>query len=299
LFQRSLYRSQGGAESPETVPDPGQFFAGEVISVELEELRQRLLLRSKSNEIPPIAHPVQIPEISLSQAASKVKWATTLSPEVTARVGNGAKAETSKPQNGAAAGLDAEKETSDQKANGVAASENKEPATPPAEPLSMLASTVQHLSEPTEAFREDFANLSKLLEPIDIATQSTEQALKRIAGLHERLSSLAGNFQSVKAFAEQVKALSASFEPMKGLNAQLDMVTQALYASVKEVDAALAPVKIFQTKVRQLAAALDSMDKLEGQISALAETFRPGPEKPAPSQAEVQQGKPAAVAQAA
>ncbi len=268
--------------------------------MELEELRQRLLLRSKSNEIPPIAHPVQIPEISLSQAASKVKWETTLSPEVTARVGNSAKAETSKPENGAAAaGLDAEKETSGQKANGVAASENKETATPPAEPLSMLASTVQHLSEPTEAFREDFANLSKLLEPIDTATQSTEQALKRIAGLHERLSSLAGNFQSVKAFAEQVKALSASFEPMKGLHAQLDMVTQALYVSVKEVDAALAPVKIFQTKVRQLAAALDSMDKLEGQISALAETFRPAPEKPAPSQGEAQPEKPAAVAQAA
>jgi len=267
--------------------------------VELEELRQRLLLRSKSNEIPPIAHPVQIPEISLSQAASKVKWETTLSPEVSARVGSGAKAETAKAENGTAPGRDAEKEASGQNANSVAASENKEPATPQAEPLSMLAGTIQHLSEPTEAFREDFANLSKLLDPIDTATQSTEQALKRIAGLHEHLSGLATNFQSVKAFAEQVKALSASFEPMKGLNAQLDMVTQALYASVKEVDAALAPVKIFQSKVRQLAAALDSMDKLEGQISALAETFRPAPEKPAPSMGKAQPEKPAAVAQAA
>jgi len=297
----SLLRRRG---IPETVPDLGQFSQGRFISVELEELRQRLLLRSKSNEIPPIAHPVQIPEISLSQAASKVKWETTLSPEVTARMGNGAKAETAKAENGgAAAGRDAEKDASGQKANNLASRENKEnasaPAMPQAEPLSMLASSVQHLSEPTEAFREDFANLSKLLEPIDATTQSTEQALKRIAGLHERLSSLAGNFHSVKAFAEQVKALSASFEPMKGLNAQLDMVTQALYASVKEVDAALAPVKIFQTKVRQLAAALDSMDKLEGQISALAETFRPAPEKPALSQGEAQPEKPATVAQAA
>jgi len=261
------------------------------------ELRQRLLLRSKSNEIPPIAHPVQIPEISLSQAASKVKWETTLSPEVTARMGNGAK------ENGAAAaGPGSEKETSGQKVHNVAAGENKESpsALPPqVEPLSILASTVQHLSEPTEAFREDFANLSKLLEPIDTATHSTEQALKRIAGLHEHLSSLAANFQSVKAFAEQVKALSASFEPMKGLNAQLDMVTQALYASVKEVDAALAPVKTFQAKVRQLAVALDSMDKLEGQISALADTFRPAAERPASAQGEARPEKPATVAQAA
>ena len=167
-----------------------------------------------------------------------------------------------------------------------------------AEPISMLASSVQHLSEPTEAFREHFAHLSRLLEPIETATQSTEQALKRIAGLHEHLSSLAGNFQSVKAFAEQVKTLSATFEPMKGLNAQLDMVTHALYASVKEVDAALAPVKTFQGKVRQLAAALDSMDKLENQISMLAETFRPTLEKPAAPQGATLE-KAAPVAQAA
>ena len=42
--------------------------------MELEELRQRLLLRSKSSDIPPIAHPVQVPEIQLSQAAGKVEW---------------------------------------------------------------------------------------------------------------------------------------------------------------------------------------------------------------------------------
>lgn len=248
--------------------------------MELEELRQRLLLRSKSSDIPPIAHPVQVPDIALSQAASKVKWETTLSPEVAARVGTGAKAENSRAES--AAGQNLEKETSSQKAT----IENHEKAAAPmatgAEPISMLANSVQHLSEPTEAFREHFANLGRLLEPIETATASTELALKRIAGLHEHLSSLAANFQSVKAFAEQVKALSATFEPMKGLNAQLEMVTQALYASVKEVDAALAPVKTFQSKVRQLAAALDSMDKLEGQISTLAETFRPAPEKAAP-----------------
>lgn len=268
--------------------------------MELEELRQRLLLRSKSTDIPPIAHPVQVPEIALSQAASKVKWETTLSPEVTARVGNSPKAENSKAE--AAAGQNLERETSSQKATGSASSENQEKATASiattAEPISMLASSVQHLSEPTEAFREHFAHLSRLLEPIETATESTEQALKRIAGLHEHLSSLAGNFQSVKAFAEQVKTLSATFEPMKGLNTQLDMVTQALYASVKEVDAALAPVKTFQGKVRQLAAALDSMDKLEGQISALAETFRPAPEKPSTVHGEARE-KAAPVAQAA
>jgi len=256
--------------------------AGRSVVVELEELRQRLLLRSKSSDIPPVAHPVQVPEVALSQAASKVKWETSLSPEVAARVG--VKPETVAPE------LAQDIESPVENPRSVM------PKVGSVEPISMLASTVENLSQPTEAFREHFANLGKLMEPIDRATESTEQALRRIAGLHEHLSSLASNFQSVKAFAEQVKALSASFEPMKGLNSQLDMVTQALYASVKEVDAAFGPVKGFQGKVRQLAAALDAMDKLQGQISALAETFRPVAEKPAPAK---QSEKPAPVAQAA
>jgi hypothetical protein len=261
--------------------------------MELEELRQRLLLRSKSSDIPPIAHPVQVPEIQLSQAAGKVKWETSLAPEVTARIGtNGAKSE--------GPGLKPDKELAS--ARPMAAAESKEtpvaaPAAP-AEPISMLASTVDQLSAPTEAFREHFAKLSRMLEPIEIATQSTEEALKRIAGLHEHLAGLAKNFQSVKAFAEQVKMLSASFEPMKGLNTQLELVVQALYSNVKEVGAALAPVKSFQGKVRQLASTLDSIDKLEGQISGLAETFRPA-ENPAPSASVAEPEKPSQVAQAA
>lgn len=263
--------------------------------MELEELRQRLLLRSKSTDIPPIAHPVQVPEVQLSQAAGKVKWETSLAPEVAARIGaNGPKAE--------ASGIKSEKEAVSPRPASVDSVESKDSATAPvttqAEPISMLASTVDQLSEPTEAFREHFAKLSKLVEPIEIATQSTEQALKRISGLHDHLASLAKNFQSVKAFAEQVKKLSASFEPMKGLDAQLDLVVQALYSNVKEVGAALAPVKSVQSKVRQLASALDSIDKLEGQISALAESFRPTSEKPAmPGLLEPQ--KAAHVAQAA
>lgn len=275
--------------------------------MELEELRQRLLLRSKSSDIPPVAHPVQIPEIALSQAASKIKWETTLSPEVTARVGNSAKAEASaaKPENANASRVEntPAPTRSDDKQNDATSSESKSPASEslgsPAEPISMLANTVHQLSEPTEAFREHFANLNKLLAPIDTATQSTEQALKRIAGLYDNLSSLANNFQSVKAFAEQVKMLSVSFEPMKGLNAQLEQVTQALYANVKEVGGALAPVKTFQAKVRQLATALDSIDKLEGQIAELAEAFRPASEKPAPPQSATNAEGPAQVAQAA
>ena len=259
--------------------------------MELEELRQRLLLRSKSSDIPPIAHPVQVPELPLSQAASKVKWETSLAPEVTARIGtNGAKTD--------GPGVKSDKELASARPM-VAAAESKEvPVAAPAEPISMLASTVDQLSEPTEAFREHFAKLSRMLEPIEIATQSTEEALKRIAGLHEHLAGLAKNFQSVKAFAEQVKMLSASFEPMKGLNTQLELVVQALYSNVKEVGAALAPVKSFQGKVRQLASTLDSIDKLEGQISGLAETFRPA-ENPALSASVTESEKPSQVAQAA
>jgi ABC-type transporter Mla subunit MlaD len=280
--------------------------------VELEELRQRLLLRSKSADIPPIAHPVQISEVALSQAASKLHWETAISPaEIAARLGiNGTKAENSsvKSLNGGAnraesapvIAKDSGQEAVGAPAQDLAPSEGKRaetaPAATPAEPISILTTTVDQLSEPTEAFREHLTQLGKQLEPIDAAVQSAELALKRVAGLHEHLSSLASNFQSVKAFAEQVKTLSAAFEPMKGLTAQLDQVVAALYANVKEIGVALAPVKSFQSRVRQLATALDSIDKLEGQISGLAETFRPAS---APSQGTPQPAKSAPVAQAA
>ncbi len=281
--------------------------------MELEELRQRLLLRSRSSDIPPIAHPVQIPEVAFSQAASKLKWETALTPaEIAARLRiNGARAETSsanpangntaRAENAPAAAPTSGNEATTQPSTDIASSENTSPVTEPiaapAEPIALLADTVDLLCEPTAALREHFAQLDKLLEPIDTATQSTEQALKRIAGLFEHLSRIANNVQSVKAFAEQVKTLSASFEPMKGMNAQLDLVMQALYANVKAVAAALAPVKTFQGKVRRLLTALDSIDKLEGQISGLAEAFRPASEKPAQPQSVPT--KPAQVAQAA
>jgi len=267
--------------------------------VELEELRQRLLLRSKTTTIPPVTNPVQISETALSQAASKLKWDAGVSPvDLAARMANnGGKPETSGAavENGST-GKEPARETA------VNIAPSKSPVTEPAaqaEPISMLANTVDQLSEPTEVFREHFAQLNKLLEPIDTAIEATVQALDRTAGLYERLSGLAGNFQSVRAFAEQVKTLSASFEPMRGLDTQLDQVMQALYANVKEVSAALSPVKTFQGKVRQLTDALDSIDKLGGQISELAELFRPTAEKPAPPQRAPQPEKSAQAAHAA
>jgi hypothetical protein len=283
---------------PETVPEEpshGRRFN----FVELEELRQRLLLRSKTTAIPPVSNPVQISETALSQAASKLKWDAGVSPvDLAARMANnGGKPETSGAavENGST-GKEPARETA------VNIAPSKSPVTEPAaqaEPISMLANTVDQLSEPTEVFREHFAQLNKLLEPIDTAIESTVQALDRTAGLYERLSGLANNFQSVRAFAEQVKTLSASFEPMKGLDTQLDQVMQALYANVKEVSAALSPVKTFQGKVRQLTDALDSIDKLGGQISELAELFRPTAEKPAPPQRASQPEKSAQAAHAA
>jgi len=264
--------------------------------MELEELRQRLLLRSKSTEIPPIAHPVQVPELPLSQAASKVKWETSLPPEVAARVGNNSakpEPEGAKPSKAPAAERQANAHSSD--SNHAEAA----PAAATTEPISMLATTVGQLSAPTEAFREHFEKLGSLLEPIDIAIQSAEQALVRVGGLHDHLGGLAKNFQSVKAFAEQVKILSASFEPMKGLDTQLNLVVQALYSNVKEVGAALAPIKSIQGKVRQLASVLDSIDILEGQIAGLAETFRPAMEQPLSAPGASTVGSSAQIAQAA
>ena len=198
--------------------------------MELEELRQRLLLRSKPADIAALAHPAQISEVALSQAASKLQWETSLSPvEIAARLGiSAAKAES------------ATGKTSNDNGNGVrvenaAVSNPPAPVAPTAEPMSMLADSVEQISEPAKAFRDHFEHLNQLTGPIDAATQSTEEALKRMTALMEHLSSLATNFQSVKAFAEQVRTLSASFEPMKGLDAQLEQVMRALYGNVKEV----------------------------------------------------------------
>jgi len=280
--------------------------------MELEELRQRLLLRSKSAEIPPIAHPVQIADLALGSAAGKqIKWETTFPPDLA----NRAPAVRRPENNSVPADQTAESpasaksmETDSERPSNIAAVNGKSPAMAAApnsvEPMSIIANEANQLSEPTEAFREHFAQLAKLLQPIDIATQSTEQALGRIAGLHAHLSGLANTFQSVKAFAEQVKSLSASFEPMQGLNRQLDQVIGGFYLNVKELGTALEPVKTFQLKVRQLATTLDSIKQLEGQILELAEAFRPGSEKPAQPEKIAEPQKPAlekhaAVSQAA
>lgn len=248
--------------------------------MELEELRQRLLLRSKPADIS-LGHPVQISDVALSQAAGKLKWEPSLSPvEIAARLGiSAAKAETA---NGKSSG----------NGNGVRV-ENAAVSNPPipvaapiaasVEPVAMLSNSVERISEPAKAFRDHFEHLNHLAGPIDAATQSTEEALKRMTALMEHLSSLATNFQSVKAFAEQVRTLSASFEPMKGLDAQLDQVMRALYGNVKEVGTAIAPIKDFQNQLRRLMGALDSIVKLEEKVSALEEAFRPASETPAPA----------------
>jgi len=282
--------------------------------MELEELRQRLLLRSKSAEIPPIAHPVQIADLALGATAGKqIKWETTFPPDLANRAPavrrpENNSAPTDRVQADESQAPAKSMETESGRPSNVAAVNGKSPAMAAApssvEPMSIIANEANQLSEPTEAFREHFAQLGKLLQPIDTATQSTEQALGRIAGLHAHLSGLANTFQSVKAFAEQVKSLSASFEPMQGLNQQLDQVIGGFYLNVRELGTALEPVKTFQLKVRQLATTLDSIKQLEGQILELAEAFRPVSEKPAQPEriAERQKSAPekqAAVSQAA
>ncbi len=250
--------------------------------MELEELRQRLLLRSKPADISALADPAQISEVALSQAASKLKWETSLSPvEIAARLGiTAAKAESANGKSSNGNGVRVENAAVSNPPAPMAA-----PVAPPAEPMAMLSNSVERISGPAKAFRDHFEHLNQLTGPIGAATQSTEEALKRMTALMEHLSSLATNFQSVKAFAEQVRTLSASFEPMKGLDAQLDQVMRALYGNVKEAGAAIAPVKDFQkdlqNKVHRLMGALDSIVQLEEKVSSLEEAFRPASETPA------------------
>jgi len=233
--------------------------------MELDELRKRLLLRSRSAEILPLAHPVGIPESALS-AEARPSQVHLVEPAVTPQSPPETIAEKSDSENPVAEAPGART---------MKASANAE------EPISILANTVDHLFEPTEAFRAQFIELSKLLQPIDTATQSTEDARQRIADLYEHLSGLASAFQSVKVFAEQVRVMSATFEPMKGLHDQLSKLIDAFYTNVKELGVALEPVRSFQAKVRQLGSTLDSINHLEDQLLQLAEAFRPGTEKPA------------------
>ena len=64
--------------------------------------------------------------------------------------------------------------------------------------MSMLSNSVEQISEPATAFRDHFEHLSRLMAPVDAATQSTEEALRRMSALLEHLASLATNFQSVR-----------------------------------------------------------------------------------------------------
>ena len=237
--------------------------------MELEELRQRLLLRSKPADIAALAHPAA--DLRGSRSARRPASSNgklSLSPiEIAARLGiSAAKAESATGKTSIGNGVRVEN---------AAVSDPPAPVAPTAEPMAMLADSVEQISEPAKAFRDHFEHLNQLTGPIDAATQSTEEALKRMTALMEHMSSLATNFQSVKAFAEQVRTLSESFEPMKGLDAQLEQVMGALYGNVKEVGTAIAPVKDFQSKIRRLMGALDSIVKLEEKVSSLEEAFRP------------------------
>jgi hypothetical protein len=260
------------------------------IFVELAELRQRLLLRSKSADIPPIANPVQISDVALIQAASKLKWEPALSVvEIAAKLGISA-------TNVEPAAVKVESAPA-----ASASSAKVEPVSIPPAPIAML-NNVDQLSEQTTAFRELFDSLGRQMEQIEGTALSADQAYQRIAGVFEHLSALATNFQSVKVFAEQVKTLLPSLEPTNALNTQLEQVTEALRANVKEIGVALAPVKNFQSKVRQLMSALDSIEKLEGQIAGLAEAFQPASTKSSETPQAQGASKPqkaAAVAQAA
>lgn len=219
--------------------------------MELEELRNRLLLRSKSAEkapeIQPVPEPISIPEVPVIQPSEK------------------------------SAGADV-------KLNGAAmtAPATKLSLNGNSESISLLAKAVDQMFEPTEAFRAHFTLLAKVLQPLESASQSTLEAFERISGLYDHLASLAKTFQSVKQFAEQVGELAASFEPMKALHNQLTELIRAFHVNLHELATALEPVKDLQLKVHYLGNALESIGRLEGQLLLLADAFKPAPvpEKP-------------------
>lgn len=267
--------------------------------MELDELRQRLLLRSKAGEMATgmssMTSAAPIPEISLGNSTNKaVKWepipaekpvpaaaSKTVASEKPKAAGEPTKLElvaSAIDTNGAVVGEPKKNPEPERPMNVVSINGKNGAAGHGAEPNSIAAEAVREM-EPAESFREHFAQLSSLLQSIDTATESTEQALKRIARLFDHLSGLAATFQSVKAFAEQVKTLSSTFQPMKPLNDQMTQLIETFYLNVKELGTALEPVKTFQVKVRQLATSLDSINDLEERLGHLAEAFRPTKER--------------------
>ncbi len=214
--------------------------------MELEELRNRLLLRSKSAEkspeIQPMPEPISIPEVPVIQPPD-----------------NSAGAE-AKPSIAA-----------------VAAPATKLSLNGNSESIPLLAKAVDQLFEPTQAFRAHFSLLAKVLQPMESASQSTLDAFERISGLYDHLASLSKTFQSVRQFAEQVGELANSFEPMKALHAQLSELIHAFHDNLHELAIALEPVKELQAKVRHLGSALESIGRLEGQLLLLADAFKPAP----------------------
>lgn len=214
--------------------------------MELEELRNRLLLRAKSAEkspeIPPVPEPISIPEVPVihppeksADAEAKLNGATMTAPATKLSL------------------------------NGNS------------ESISLLTKAVDQLFEPTQAFRAHFSLLTKVLQPMESASLSTLEAFERISGLYDHLATLSKTFQSVKQFAEQVGELATSFEPMRALHSQLTELIGAFYVNLRELAIAFEPVKELQVKVRHLGNALESIGRLEGQLLLLADAFKPTP----------------------
>ncbi len=224
--------------------------------MELEELRNRLLLRSKSAEKAPETQPVPEPIMSIPEVPVIQPPEQPASAEAKPSVAS------------------------------VTAPATKLSLNGNSESISLLAKAVDQLFEPAQAFRAHFSLLAKVLQPMESASQSTREAFERISGLYDHLASLSKTFQSVKQFAEQVGELANSFEPMKALHTQLTQLIHAFHTNLHELAIALEPVKELQVKVRQLGSALDSIGRLESQFLLLADAFKPDPpaeNPPAPS----------------
>ncbi len=199
--------------------------------MELEELRQRLLLRSKSSDIPPIAHPVQVPDLPLSQAASKVKWETSLPPEVTARVGNGgAKPETQ----GAKTGKEAGRRASEHASVGT--------RPPKQHPSPRRRSRSRCSPPPSGSWARADQGRSMTLRQARRAAQADRNRHpvgRAGTGAHppccDFISPGWPKFSIGAGLRGTGQDVVASSEPMaEGLDTQLNLVVQALYSNVKE-----------------------------------------------------------------
>ena len=139
---------------------------------------------------------------------------------------------------------------------------------------SQLVQAVAKVFEQTQTFRDNFAALTEMFEPIERAGQTAARSLEPLQNFEQQLVQLAHSFESMRAFQIQLAKLAQTFEPIKGLQEQFAKLSQAFQIHLNCLAGSLQPARQFQLELLKLARVFDSVADLQAQFTQLAETFK-------------------------